>query len=42
LREPLIADNSAATRDFGYAPRAFVAAMSAGQMSARAGARPAI
>jgi nucleoside-diphosphate-sugar epimerase len=25
LREPLIADNSAATRDFGYAPRAFVA-----------------
>jgi uncharacterized protein YbjT (DUF2867 family) len=25
LREPLIADNSAATRDFGYAPRVFVA-----------------
>jgi uncharacterized protein YbjT (DUF2867 family) len=25
LREPLIADNSAAKRDFGYAPRAFVA-----------------
>jgi nucleoside-diphosphate-sugar epimerase len=23
LREPLVADNSAATRDFGYAPRAF-------------------
>jgi nucleoside-diphosphate-sugar epimerase len=26
LREPLIADNSAAAHDFGYAPRAFVAA----------------
>jgi nucleoside-diphosphate-sugar epimerase len=25
LREPLIADNSAAARDFGYAPRAFIA-----------------
>jgi len=26
LREPLVADNGAATRDFGYAPRAFIAA----------------
>jgi nucleoside-diphosphate-sugar epimerase len=26
LRDPLVADNSEATRDFGYAPRAFVAA----------------
>ena len=26
LREPLIADNSAAAADFGYAPRAFIAA----------------
>jgi nucleoside-diphosphate-sugar epimerase len=25
LREPLIADNSAAARDFGYAPAAFIA-----------------